>query len=170
MRVIAIVFLMIMPTVSVAESVDSVRESPQTEAFSWQRLGQFLVGSPARNSVYGGMWSYHFIDNDDDFETAHYLAGLSYKGYFGGVFRNSQGDWAVVGGAQRDLYRHSWSKFDIDMGYRLGIMNGYDNMQLYDTGFFPLLQLYIDVSYEDTSGVQFSWAGSAFTAGFFVRF
>lgn len=57
----------------------------------------------------------------------------------------------------------------MEIGYRLGILYGYDSMQLSDTGLFPLLQLYSDLHYKNV-GVQFCWTGSVLTVGFLIRF
>ena len=134
-----------------------------------QTVYDFLLGQPAPDSIYLGMWSYHFIDDDDDYTNTHNLLGLVYKGFFLGTFLNSREERAWALGLQRNVYRTKVDLFDLDIGYRLGVMHGYENLQLFDSELFPLLQIYSDISYEKL-GVQFSWAGSVITAGFFVRF
>lgn len=130
---------------------------------------QFLLGQPAQNSIYAGMWSYHFIEDDDSYQTTHNLLGLTYKGIFAGTFENSKSEnvWAI--GCQRDMYNMTMDAISIDMGYRVGLMYGYDNLQLFNTGIFPLIQLYSDLTYKRL-GIQLAWAGSAVTAGFIFCF
>lgn len=130
---------------------------------------QFLHGQPAQNSIYAGMWSEHFINDDDEYQETHSLLGLTYKGVFAGTFENSHSDrvWAI--GWQRDVYSIIRDEISIDIGYRAGLMHGYDSMQIFDTGIFPIVQLYTDLTYK-RFGVQLSWAGSVVTAGLLFRF
>ncbi len=132
-------------------------------------IGKILWGQPAMDSLYLGMWSYHFVDDDDEYQSTHNLIGFTYAGVFLGTFENSRNDrtWGI--GIQRDVYRTTWGILSVEAGYRLGMMHGYDKMELYDSGLFPLFQLYSDVRYKNL-GIQFSWGGSALTAGFLVRF
>lgn len=129
----------------------------------------FLVGKPAQDSIYLGMWSYHLVDDDEPYQSTHNLIGLTYKGFFLGTFENSRSDRAWAVGLQRDVYNTSVGVLSVDMGYRIGLMHGYEKMEIFDSGIFPLVQLYGDVRYK-RAGLQLSWAGSAVTAGFFLRF
>lgn len=43
------------------------------EQSGWERFCDFVVGQPAQDTIYLGMWSHHFIDNDDDYRTTHNL-------------------------------------------------------------------------------------------------
>lgn len=161
-----LLFVLLAVSTSQAQNVSSEQDNKDTELHS---VYDILLGQPAQDSIYLGMWSYHFIDDDDDYTNTHNLFGLVYKGIFLGTFLNSREDRAWALGFQRDVYRTKVDSFDVDIGYRLGIMHGYENLQLFDSELFPLVQIYSDISYEKL-GVQFSWAGSVITAGFFVRF
>ena len=134
-----------------------------------QGIFHFLLGHPANDSIYLGMWSYHVINDDESYQNTHNLIGVTYKGVFAGTFENSHDNrtWAV--GFQRDVYQTVLGELSMDVGYRLGLMHGYDKMEIGDTGIFPLLQLYSDIRYKKV-GVQLSWAGSVVTAGLFLRF
>lgn len=94
---------------------------------------------------------------------------MTYNGFYGGTFENSADDRAWGVGIQRDVYRTNIDFVSLAIGYRLGILYGYENMQLFDTGLLPLFQMYGDLYYKNV-GLQFSWAGSVFTAGFLIRF
>lgn len=143
--------------------------SQEDGASGWERFREFVVGQPAQDTIYLGMWSHHFIDNSDDYQTTHNLLAITYRGFYGGTFQNSLDDRTWGAGIQRDVYRTNLDSISIEIGYRLGILYGYDSMEVYDTGLFPLLQLYSDLHYKNV-GVQFSWAGSVVTVGFLVRF
>lgn len=130
---------------------------------------ELLLGQPAQDAIYAGMWSYHFIHDDDSYQTTHNLLGVTYKGIFAGTFENSNAErvWAI--GWQRDIYHITMDAISIDMGYRAGLMHGYGNLQIFNTGIFPIAQLYSDLTYKRL-GIQLTWAGSAVTAGFMFRF
>ncbi|MGI9536945.1 MAG: hypothetical protein ACR2PB_07735 [Desulfocapsaceae bacterium] len=157
---------------SIAAAMDVQQPEQQSEAeasISWQHIYQLFKGEPAQNSIYLGMWSHHIIDNDDEYQTTHNLLGITYRGFFGGTFINSVDEQAWGAGVQRDLYSTKYEVISMELGYRLGVLYGYDSMQMANSGLFPLLQMYADLHYEHI-GIQLSWAGSAITAGFFLRF
>lgn len=127
-----------------------------------------LPGEPARNSIYLGMWSYHFW-GDSDYRTDNQLIGGVYRGCYAGTFINSHDDRTTSIGWQRDFYTRTREDFRLDVGYRFGIMHGYDEFSIGNSKLFPLLQFYADVAYKQV-GVQFTWVGQAVTAGFLIRF
>ncbi len=163
-RIVPVLILIL--GVAFCPSLASVTEEPP--AVEKGVLGS-IWGEAAMDTVYLGMWSYHFVDDNDEYQTTHHLVGLTYKGIYAGTFENSRDErtWSV--GVQRDFYRTRFGSFNTEIGYRLGMMHGYDKMQLGDTGLFPLFQMYTDVRYKNI-GMQFSWGGSALTAGFLIRF
>jgi len=129
---------------------------------------EFLPGEPARNSIYLGMWSYHFW-GDSDYRTDNNLIGGVYRGCYAGTFINSHDDRTTSIGWQRDFYTRTREDLRLDVGYRFGIMHGYDEFSIGNSKLFPLLQFYADVAYKQV-GVQFTWVGQAVTAGFLIRF
>lgn len=146
-----------------------VEKTQENELSGWRRFADFVIGQPAEDSIYLGMWSYHFIDNEDDYETTHNLVAITYRGYYAGTFVNSLDDRTWGAGIQRDMHRTELGIFSTEIGYRLGLLYGYESMEVGDSGLFPLLQVYSDIRYEHV-GVQLAWAGSTVTAGFFYRF
>ncbi|MBM9536999.1 hypothetical protein JWG43_07955, partial [Desulfobulbus alkaliphilus] len=127
-----------------------------------------LKGQPASDSLYLGLWSWHFINNDDNYRSRHDLIGLSLQGIFLGTFLNSHNNRTWAAGWQRDIYSQCYDKLSLQTGYRIGLMHGYEELSLGNSRLFPLLQVYNDISYRNI-GVQFSWAGSVILAGFFLR-
>ena len=70
--------------------------------------------------------------------------------------------WSL--GVQRDIYRTEIEFLSVSVGYRAGLMYGYETMQLFDTKLFPLFQVYTNLSYKK-AGIQLTWAGSVLTKG-----
>ncbi|MGA7279787.1 MAG: hypothetical protein WBW79_17765, partial [Desulfocapsaceae bacterium] len=59
-------YLIPYPLWAAGQDAELTRENKQSER---RQLGEFVVGHPADDTIYLGMWSYHFIDNDDDYQT-----------------------------------------------------------------------------------------------------
>lgn len=127
-----------------------------------------LKGQPASDSLYLGMWSWHFINDDDRYRSRHHLIGLSLQGVFLGTFLNSHSNRTWAGGWQRVVCTQRYDNLSLQTGYRIGLMHGYDELSLGGSKVFPLLQVYSDIRYRDI-GVQLSWAGSVFLAAFLIR-
>lgn len=127
-----------------------------------------VPGQPARNSIYLGMWSYHFLDDNDDHRTTNDLIGGVYRGCYAGTFLNSDNNRTYSVGWQRDFFTRERSDVRLDVGYRLGIMHGYESYSIGNTKLFPLFQVYADVAYRKV-GLQFSWAAEVVTVGFLIR-
>ncbi len=127
-----------------------------------------LWGEPSEDTIMLGMWSYHFVDNDDSYQTSNQLLGISYKGYYAGTFKNSHDNRTWTLGFQRDIYQTQIAFLSVSVGYKAGIMYGYETMQIFDTKLFPLLQVYTNLCYKH-AGIQLAWAGSVLTAGFVFK-
>ncbi|WP_062263949.1 hypothetical protein [Endozoicomonas arenosclerae] len=128
-----------------------------------------IWGRPSRDHIYLGMWTLH-LDPGDDQENNNELIGFTYKGYYGGTFINTHSDRVWSAGWQRTLFQQKYGEFDVEAGYRAGIMYGYKKyLTLYDTRFFPLIQAVLDIDYKGF-GLELSWAGVVLTAGFYYRF
>ncbi|WP_252178212.1 hypothetical protein [Endozoicomonas sp. 4G] len=124
-----------------------------------------IWGRPFRDRLYLGMWTLH-LECGDDQESNNQLIGLSYKGYYGGTFVNTHSNRVWSGGVQRTLFQQKYGEFDIEAGYRAGIMYGYKE---YLSRVFPLVQGLLDIDYKGF-GIEFSYAAVVFTAGFYYRF
>ena len=124
-----------------------------------------LWGRPFSNRLYLGMWTVHFQPGDDQ-ENVNNLLGLTYNGYFVGTFRNTHRDQVVAAGWHRALYKDKWGIFDVEAGYRLGLMYGYTKFL---PKLAPLPQAVIDIDY-DGFGIELAWAGVVFSGSFYYRF
>ena len=137
-----------------------------SEESGW--LGK-LWGEKFGNRIYAGMWSVHFSPGDEQENTNNLLGGV-YNGYYVGTFINTHRDRVYSAGWQRALYRDEWGIFNVEAGYRAGMMYGYTKyLKLGGSKWFPLFQTLLDIGYKDF-GVEFSWAGVVATAGFYYRF
>ena len=132
----------------------------------WQET---LWGTPARNHIYVGMWSYHIKPGDDQ-DWNNQLLGLAYNGYFGCTFINTHSDRAWVLAVQRSCLQRRYGVLDVDLGYRLGVLYGYKKyLKICGESIFPLFQVITDIEYKNF-GIELAWAGVVLTAGFFYRF
>ena len=151
------------------DSADTIRPPSASTTTTSSDVLRLLKGQSAGDSLYLGMWSQHFINDDDSYRHQHHLIGVCWQGFFLGTFLNSHGDRSWAGGWQRDIHAYQHGDLSLQTGYRIGLMYGYDELSLGGSKVFPLLQVYSDISYRDV-GIQFSWAGSVVLAGFFIRF
>jgi hypothetical protein len=128
-----------------------------------------LWGKPYSNTAYLGMWTRHFQQRKNHIKSNKLLA-VCYKGYYLGTFINSHGDRTCSIGVQRSLYNDTFSVFEVEAGYRVGLMYGYKRyLRLFGTSFFPLVQLVADVSLGNFV-TEVSWAWMVFTIGFGYKF
>ena len=75
--------------------------------------------------VYVGMWSTHLRDIGRGLG-ANSLIGFAFRGFFGGTFINSFGDRSVALGMQRSFTSPRSGAMTTALGYRLGVITGYD--------------------------------------------
>ena len=96
-----------------------------------------------------------------------------YHSLFLGTFLNSFSERAFVSGVQRNVYMHRFSNTTVfDVGYRLGVISGYDKRMSSFADYspvVPLVEAYIDFSYNNL-GIEVSYIGVVVTAKFFVLF
>ncbi len=152
-----------------ASMVDMTEEQKKNQSF-WQ----FLEGTQPENAVYLGMLTWHFNPESrkDDRQSNNLIGGV-YQSIFVGTLLNSFSDRAFVVGVQRNLYTNQLSQNNqVNVGYRLGLISGYDERMSDIAKYLPVLpipELYIDYAYKNV-GAELSYIGVVFTAKFFVRF
>ena len=157
----------------------------------WPRLAALLFifacafGLPCRGSaqvalqpnsarmgvrLHVGMWTTHLNDLGRGLE-ANWLVALGWRSLYGGTFINSFGDRAFAAGLQRPLARSDDGSLAAGVGYRLGVVTGYDERLMGLAGripVFPAVQLTGDMAMGRT-GVELAWAGKVATMGPFMR-
>lgn len=91
---------------------------------------QILGRSAERRRVIGGMWTLHpFAISWPRVEETHGF-GLLWDGWFGATFVNSHGGRAFTAGVERVWVEPSWRFLALGLGYRAGLVTGYDERLL----------------------------------------
>ncbi|WP_440683079.1 hypothetical protein [Cysteiniphilum halobium] len=134
----------------------------------------FLKGTQPDNALYLGMFTWHFNPESRAHDRwSNNLVGGLYNSIFVGTLLNSFSDRAFVVGVQRNLYTNQLSQNNqVNVGYRLGMMSGYDQRMSDFAKYLPVLpitELYIDYAYKNL-GAELSYIGVVFTVKFFIRF
>ena len=97
--------------------------------------------------LYVGMWTTHLkhrvvtLDNN-------WLVGFAHRGFFGGTFVNSFGRRAYSAGIQRTALSRNRGPLTSSLGYRLGLVSGYDGRFMRiarDSPVLPLISAYGNV-------------------------
>lgn len=95
------------------------------------------VAEALRTRFYVGMWTSHVRDPARGLD-GNALVGGSYRGFFGATFVNSYGDRALAAGIQRGITQANRS-FTTSLGYRVGMVTGYDERFLPIAAHTPLI-------------------------------
>lgn len=90
-----------------------------------------LLGRRAeRRRVIGGLWTLHpFAISWPRVEETHGF-GLLWDGWFGATFVNSHGGRAFTAGVERVWVEPAWRFLALGIGYRAGLVTGYDERLL----------------------------------------
>jgi len=136
------------------------------------KLLSFLWGTAEPSALYLGMWSTHLTDPDLDIAN-NWLIGLNFKGYFLGTFMNSydKRSWAL--GVERRVWSVGKKNgLNASLGYRLGLMTGYEERFTMFFGHSPIIlfpELISNIAYKNV-GFQIGYSYTVVTGGFFWRF
>ena len=117
-----------------------------------------------------GMWTTHLNDLSRGLD-ANWLLALGWRGFYGGTFVNSFGSRAFAAGIERPLVREEGGRVSAGLGYRLGIVTGYDERFIglaARTPVLPALQVKGDVAVGRT-GLELAWVGLVATMSPFMR-
>lgn len=79
----------------------------------------------SRTRIYFGMWTSHVRDPSAGLD-GNSLIGLAYHGFYGATFINSYGDRSVAAGIQRSFTSPKEGTLTTALGYRVGLVSGYD--------------------------------------------
>lgn len=93
-----------------------------------------------RTRIYFGMWTSHVRDPGAGLD-ANSLIGVAFRGFYGATFINSYGDRAVTAGIQRSFTAPKDGRLTTALGYRLGLVTGYDERLFGIAGKTPVLPL-----------------------------
>lgn len=126
--------------------------------------------SPYGVRIHVGMWTTHLGHLGRGVD-ANWLLALGWRGLYGGTFINSFGNRAFAAGIERPLVRSGEGSVVTGLGYRMGLVTGYDERLTSLAGkipVFPALQLTGDVGVGPT-GLELAWAGKVATVSPFMR-
>lgn len=121
--------------------------------------------------LYLGMWTVHFRDPGRGIEN-NWLVGVSWRGIYGATFINTFGNRSYSAGLQGLLVRWNPGSVSLGLGYRIGILTGYDERLMPLAGKTPVLPLVQPRVAVDAKrvGWEFSYSGVVASGGFSVRF
>ena len=114
-----LVFFLISSTTSVVNN-----DTTSSDNSFWENVR----GEPTPSALYLGMVTVHLnLDSQRNDNWNTQLLGEDYKAYFSGTLINSFGDRTRVFGLQPYVFSQEISNdFNQNIGYRLGVISGYD--------------------------------------------
>jgi hypothetical protein len=120
--------------------------------------------------LYVGMWTLHFRDLDRGLDN-NWLLALSWGRIYGGTFINSFGRRAYSVGVQETVARWSAGIVSLGLGYRAGVVTGYDERLFPLAGKTPVLPVLQPLITLDGNrlGLEVSYSGVIASAGLNVR-
>lgn len=148
-----------------ADEENQTIKKPQQNTVSTSDMEKKVVthlwGYPAPNALYLGMVTYHLQHSDHDERWNNNLMAMNYHGYFLGTLKNSFDDRAYAFGIER-----LWGKqplpcnFSNEVGYRIGVISGYDERMMRIAKYTPLLPFpqVIDTIMWKNVGLQMGWS------------
>lgn len=123
-----------------------------------------------RTRVYVGMWTSHLRDLERGVDT-NSLIGLAVRGFYAATFINSYGDRALAAGIQRSFTPPRDAELTAAIGYRAGLVTGYDERFLGIGDKLPAVPFVQLVGSVDRGrlGLELAWAGVVTSLMFNVR-
>src|SRR5262245_14890566 len=94
-------------------------------AFAQSEPSSQASGRREPTRVYVGMWTTH-LKHETLGLNNNWVAGLTYRGFFGATFLNSYGRRAYTAGIQRTIIGSQPRPVGVSLGYRVGLVSGYD--------------------------------------------
>jgi hypothetical protein len=142
-----------------------VDDDPAKRERWWQRA----LGVAEANRLFAGLWTFHFRRPEDGL-SQHYLLGLSWQGVYATTFISSQGRriWGLA--ASRSVIHTSGGDADVSLGYRIGVVRGYDRRFIELAERWPVLpaaEIVAGVRCRRL-GILLSYAGIVASAGGFI--
>jgi hypothetical protein len=113
---------------------------------------------PEPTRLYFGMWTTHLKDDAVALDN-NWVVGVTYRGFFGGTFLNSFGRRAYTGGVQRTLLASERQPVGVSLGYRVGVVSGYDGRFMRmarDTPVLPFVQPFVTIDMQRI-GIEVSY-------------
>lgn len=118
-----------------------------------------------------GMWTVHLTHRVITLEN-NWLVGITHRGFFGATFLNSFGRRAYTAGIQRTPFSVERGMLTTSLGFRLGLISGYDGRFLRmarNSPVMPLIQGFMNVDVKRT-GVEISYTFVVVSVAMSYRF
>ena len=128
-------------------------------------------GYTPRNSLYLGMWTYHYMMTRPfkDRNWKNQLIGFNYHSLFIGTIKNSYSERGYIVALRRDFYQKQVGHFYFNAGYMLGLVSGYKDGQMSSitkyTPVIPIPQIFWDMSYKRIA-IEIAMIPSVASVGF----
>lgn len=163
------IFISFISIYAFSENIPNI-EKTKTKTTTWD----LIKGSEPNNAILLGMWSLHFKKHSRENDRwSNELIGGVYKSFFAGTLINSFDKRAYLFGIQRDFYTKKYSNnWQINAGYRIGLITGYDERMADIAGkskALPFPEIYSDFVYKHV-GIEISWCISIIVAKFIINF
>jgi hypothetical protein len=155
MRVCLALILLCCARVGLAAQQPAIGDPPASTAPA------MTSASPSRTPrrIFFGMWTWHLKQDVVQLRN-NWVAGVSVRGFYGATFMNSFGRRAYTIGIERPrLFTFTPPVVDVSIGYRAGLISGYDRrlMKLAEkTPILPYVQPVAAVNYHRL-GVEVSY-------------
>jgi hypothetical protein len=130
-----------------------------------------IVGSPEPSRLYVGKAALH-LERMDEGLSWHPMVGVSWRGFFLKTFVNTHEGRTWAGGVGRGVLGAEGSDYAVRLGYRLGVVRGYDARLMRQAEEWPVLpagQVVLDARVRGV-GVQFAWVWIVSSMSAFVEF
>jgi hypothetical protein len=121
--------------------------------------------------LYFGMWTMH-LKRDVIALDNNWAVGVAWHGFFGATFVNSFGRRAFTGGLQRTIVSTRPAPLGVSVGYRLGVVTGYDGRFMplaRKTPVLPLVQPFVSIDITHVS-VEVSYTFVVISTAISYRF
>lgn len=155
--------LLLFPVMATAQDDDSAENSPESNSIDFP------------NALYLGQLTFHLRPESQGKNNANnQLIGLVYKGIFFARFDNSFHEPSHILGLQRQWAQYAFrgTPLDYSFGYRVGIIEGYDERTLAEGGNWPVIpfaSLLTQIRYGKLA-LEFSYTGVIISAALLTTF
>jgi hypothetical protein len=159
-QAIALLMLVVLPLGATARQVDAM----------WFPTENVRADKTADPRLYFGMWTIHFRDLDRGLDN-NWLVAVSWGRMYGATFINSFGKRAYSVGVQETVAHWNSRIVSLGLGYRAGLVTGYDERLFPLAGKTPVLPLLQPLVTLDAHrlGLEVSYSGVIASAGLNVR-
>jgi hypothetical protein len=154
---------------AVVESARDQTPSPEIESGE-NRWWLGFRGAPEPNRLYLENWALHLKRMNDGL-SAHHLLGATWRGFYLATFVNTHDRRTWTAGVGRYLVGFQGSEGSFQMGYRAGLVRGYDHQLMEIAERWPAIpaaQITADARFRRV-GMQAGWSWIVVTFGGFIE-